>query len=374
MTRVAVIGAGVSGLVSAWALTSAGVEVVVYDADDRGAASPVAAGMLAPGSELTDGESELYRVGAECVRLWPDLAARLEADSGIDVGLRTEGTLLIAHDLDEVSELERHEQRLRDHGTPYRRLDRAALRALEPAVLRSVKGAAHLPGDLSVDTTAVLAALRKALRHNGVRINADRVQLACHADRVVGVSSSLGEERYDCVVLAAGAHSNDIASGAGVDLPVRPVKGELLRLRVPYPVVTHTLRARVDGVEIYVVPRRHGEIVLGASSVDCGFDTDRSVRAALDLLRAATLLVPELRDAEIVSHDVGLRPGTPDNAPYLGPAREGLVAATGHYRHGYLLAPATALAVVRGVLAHESPALTAQLSPIRHHDRGDQAS
>ena len=365
MTRVAVIGGGLCGLLSAWALSTDGVDVHVYDDGDVGAASPVAAGMLAPGSELTDGESELYRIGAECGRLWPDLAARLEAGSGIDVGLRTEGTLLIAPDLDQVGELDRHGERLRAHGVPHRRLDRRALRDLEPAVLRGAHGAIHLPGDLSVDTTAVLRALRKALRRNAVRVIPTTAQIHRHKRGVVGVRTATTSETYDWVVLAAGAHSRDVAAGVQVDLPVRPVKGELLRLHCTHPVVTRTLRSVVDGVEVYVVPRTHGEVVVGATSTDCGFDTRRTARAALDLLHAATRLVPELRDAQIVSHDVGLRPGTPDNAPLLGRVCDGLVVATGHYRHGYLLAPATASLVTAAVLGRESPFAATHLSPHR---------
>ncbi|MDE9366529.1 glycine oxidase ThiO [Luteipulveratus sp. YIM 133132] len=351
MTRVVVIGAGIAGLISAWALSDDVDSVVVHDAGLTGQASPVAAGMLASAAELADGEEALHALAARSVRGWPELAGRLRDAGGVDVGLRDEGTLLLSLHRDDDAELDRHARRLARLGLPAARLDARTCQRLEPALSSAVRAGLRLEDDLSVDTTAVLAALRGALRRRGVEIRSGAVEPVCTGERVTGVRLSSGEVHpADVVVLAAGAHSRPLAARVGLEVGVRPVKGELLRLRTHTPVLTCTLRAQVDGVPVYLVPRRNGEVVIGATSDDCGFDTRRTPRAALDLLLAATAVVPELRDAELVSHDVGLRPGTADNGPYLGEAAPGLVVATGHYRHGYLLAPATVGAVRHAVL------------------------
>ncbi|MDX6658493.1 MAG: glycine oxidase [Solirubrobacteraceae bacterium] len=322
---VAVVGGGVIGLSVAWRARARGLSVVVLDRGDLGEGTTrVAAGMLAPVSEAEAQERALLALGIESARMWSAFAAELNDVSGLDVGLRTTGTLAVARDRDDKEALER-ELDLRDRlGVRAQRLLPSAARALEPALAPSIRLAAEFPDDHSVDPRAVSAALVVAAERAGVVLR-------------TGVDvTSLAALEADQIVLAAGPWSAALAP-----LPVRPVKGQTIRLKGEQ-LLERTVRFEGG----YLVPRADGRIVLGATEEERGFDTAMSALAVHDLLRDAAELVPGILELEIEELVAGLRPGTPDNAPLIGRLDERVVVATGHHRNGILLAPVTARLVV----------------------------
>lgn len=332
--RVAVIGAGIVGLACAEELVCAGHDVRVFDPDPGGGATRAAAGMLAPAGEAWHGETDLLRLGVASARLWPGYAARLHADSGLDVDLRTTGTLLVGQDHDDLLHVRRTLDVLETEGIAFRELDRREARAEEPTISR-VAGAALLPEDHLVNPRLVAAAL--------LRLVAARLVRARAVVTPTGVATADGRSfACDAVVLATGAEARGLVPA------VRPVKGETIRLRAADP-PTRVLRARVHGEPVYVVPRAGGEVVVGASEEEHDTAPVASLGTVVRLLHAARTLVPGLETADVVEVTARNRPGTPDNGPLLGsddsPGAFRLVLAVGHYRGGVLLAPLTAQVV-----------------------------
>ncbi|SDY76546.1 glycine oxidase [Micromonospora pattaloongensis] len=325
---VAVVGAGPIGLAVAWRCAQRGLRVTVYDPAPGSGASAVAAGMLAPVAEAYFGEVALTGLLVESAARWPRFAAELSTATGMSLGYRTEGTLVVALTGDDLAEAERlwtYQQRL---GLPITPLRPAALREREPLLAPRARGGAYAPGDHQVDPRRLVAALRAALDRCGVPV------VARHVDELSTIEAGT-------VVVAAGC-----GAGPLTGLPIRPVKGQVLRLRTPgggAPGFRHVIRGYADGRHVYLVPRADGEVVVGATVEERG---DRAVTAGavLELLRAAADLIPEIAEYELVEARAALRPGTPDNAPALGrlPGRPGVVVATGHYRHGIVLTPVTA--------------------------------
>jgi glycine oxidase len=350
---VLVIGGGVIGLSLAWRARERGMSVAVLERDTLGSGtSQVAAGMLAPVAEAEFGEAgrRVLELGLRSAELWPSFAGQLQAASGVDVGLLRTGTLMLARDEDEARELERQVAFREGLGLATSRLRGSEAREREPALAPSTRLALEAPDDHSVDPRAVLAALRAACESSGVELReharAERVE--SDAGRVAGVTLAGGETlAAGQVVLAAGAWSAQIAGaeldGArpGATVPVRPVRGQLLRLRDPAGPGLLSRVIRFEGG--YVVPRADGRYVLGATVEERGFDVEPDVGGVYELLREAHEVVPGVSELKIEELCVGLRPGMPDNAPAIGAGSpEGLVLATGHHRNGILLAPLTA--------------------------------
>jgi glycine oxidase len=235
-------------------------------------------------------------------------------------------------------------------------MDGRACRRLEPFLAPGVRGGVLCAGDWSVDNRRYAAALREAMRAAGVRVVRDRaVEVRARDGRVCGVRLAGGSETgtidAGAVVVAAGCWSGGLAGlPDALRAAVRPVKGQLLRLRVPAgmpPVISHTVRATVRGTDVYLVPRADGEMIVGATSEERGHDQSVTAGAVHDLLHDAMSVLPVTSELSLAETCAGLRPGTPDNGPIVGAAGlDGLLVATGHYRNGILLSPATADAVV----------------------------
>ena len=374
MTRVTVVGAGVIGLSVAWELVNAGCEVDVFDDAPAMGASFAAAGMLAPVSETAAGEDDVLRFGLWSLSLWPDFAARLEEASGSAVGLRPTGTLVVAVDADDARELRRSTARLAAQGLAAPGHGATALttreaRALEPALSPRLASAVSVAGDHSVDNRALTAALLGAVTNAGAHLHRERVGVVIAHGRAVGVRGlPAGVTRSaDLVVVAAGVASATVEGiPAGCVPRVRPVKGQILRLKGEPGMLHHTVRARVGGQSVYLVPRADGGLVVGATSEDLGPDTRVTAGAVHDLLRRAIAVVPEVAEHELVEATARLRPATADNTPVVGAtAVDGLLVATGHYRGGVLMAPATAAAMTDLVLGRPTSPLLEALSPLR---------
>ena len=353
-SSVVVIGGGVIGLAVAWRVAQRGHAVCVLERGELGAGtSRVAAGMLAPVTEADAGELALLELGLRSARAWPAFAEELAAASGADPGLRRCGALLVARDADEAAALERELALRADLGLDVERLLPSAARRLEPALAPTLRLALAAPADHVADPRALLPALAEAARRAGavLRTGAAVRSVAVQDGHVAGVELAGGElVRTGTVVVAAGAWSGAIGGlPGGARIPLRPVKGQILRLRDPAGPGLLERIVRFEGG--YLVPRGDGRYVLGATMEERGFDTTVTAGALYELLRDAGELVPGVHELVVEETAAGLRPATPDNAPVLGAAGEvgGLVWATGHHRNGILLAPVTA-ELVAGIL------------------------
>lgn len=334
----------------------------------------MAAGMLAPVAEAEFGAAgrRLLEMGLRSAEMWPGFAAELESASGKEVGLLRTGTLVLARDEDEARELERQLAFLQSLGLRAERLRASAAREREPGLAPTVRLAIEAPDDHSVDPRCVLLALRRACEIVGVNIcehtAVESVELDGAGGRVTGLLLQLGERvNAGQVVLAAGPWTGKIEEGLPTHarVRVRPVKGQILRLRDPAGPGLLTRVVRFEGG--YLVPRADGRYALGATVEEKGFELTPTAGGVYELLRDASELVPGIDELQIEELSVGLRPGTPDNAPAIGRgALEGLVWATGHHRNGILLAPLTAELVV-GTLLGEEPGdpLLAACDPAR---------
>jgi glycine oxidase len=364
---VVVVGGGVIGLGIAWRAARAGMAVTVVDQDPGRGASWAAAGMLAPVTEVHYGERPLLGLNLAAAERWPAFAAEVEEAGGRPVGYRPGGTLAVARDADDNAALEDLYRFQLGCGLQVERLRSRECRRLEPGLAPSIRGGVLAAGDHQVDNRALVEALLAAADRAGAQILSGRVaELTTDGDRVTGVVLAAGETlAAGTVVLAAGCWSGGIGGVAAEALPpVRPVKGQLLYLRGP--AAQPLCQRNVRGLEVYVVPRGDGRVVVGATVEEQGFDTRVTAGAVHDLLRAAMELLPDVAELELVETVVGLRPGSPDNAPMIGPAGpEGLVVATGHYRNGILLTPVTADAVAELLATGRVPDLIAPFGPDR---------
>jgi glycine oxidase len=366
---VVVVGAGAVGLAAAWSAARRGMAVLVLEASEPAAgATGVAAGMLAPVTEADYGESGLIALNLAGARAWPRFARELEAAAGTGVGYRETGTLSVAVDRDQADVLRHLHELQQDLGLEAEWLTGTACRRLEPGLAPRIAGAILAPGDHHVSPRALVAALTAALAthaaevQRGVRVRA----VECGADGVEGVLLANGDHiRARAVVLAAGAESGRVEVPASARVPVRPVKGQILRLRAadgaPLP-ATRVVRTP----EVYAVPRADGRLVVGATVEERGFDLSVTAGGVLELLRRAYEALPGVAELELVDARAGLRPAAPDNGPIVGATPiPGLVWATGHWRHGILLAPITAEAVAALLVGEEPPAELVPFSPGR---------
>ena len=375
---LAVAGGGAIGLACAWRAAQRGLRTVVVDAGGAGdvdragrgerrpgtaGAWEVAAGMLAPVAESDFGDAPLTELGLRAARAFEGFCAELAA-SGVDPGYRATGTLVVARDRDEAEALDRMLAFRRELGLEVERLLPTAARRAEPALAPTVRLALDIPGDHSVDPRRLVAALAAAFEQAGGTLrHAHVAALVTDGDRAAGLRLAGGEQiAADRVLLAPGTGAIDVPEPARV--PVRPVKGQIMRLRDPRGpgLVERTIR----GAGGYLVPRAGGGYVLGATMEERGHDTAPTAGGVYELLRDVSEIVPGVLELEIEELRAGLRPATPDNLPAIGPgALEGLVWAAGHFRNGILLAPVTADLAVAAVCDEPLPDWAAPADPRR---------
>jgi glycine oxidase len=372
---VLVIGGGVIGLAIAWRAAQRGLRVIVADPAPASGATHAAAGMLTPVAEAAYAERELFGLGSESLARYPAFTAELTRLTGLPTGFRQTGTLQVAYDSDDLEVLAEAHRLQESFGRPARRLTARECREAEPMLDPSVRGGLLAADDGSVDPRLLAAALLAAARHAGVRLIGQRAEqittTAGPDDRVTGARLADGSDvRAPQVVLAAGWQSAAIGGlPAGAAPPVRPVKGQILRLLPvragrpapagqPPGLLARTVRGVVRGSSVYLVPREDGELVVGATQEELGADTTVTAGGVWELLRDARLIVPGITELELAEAVAGLRPGTPDNAPVIGPGPlPGLVLATGHFRGGVLLAPVTADVIAEYLQSQRIPAL-----------------
>ncbi|MFD6173952.1 glycine oxidase ThiO [Streptomyces coeruleorubidus] len=369
---VLVIGGGIIGLVTAWRAAQRGLATAVVDPEPGGGAAQVAAGMLAAVTELHYGEQTLLGLNLASARRYPDFAAELAEQTGHDLGYRRCGTLAVALDADDRAHLRELHTLQQQSGLESQWLSGRECRRLEPMLAPGVRGGLRVDGDHQIDPRRLAGALVVACERAGVvfhRVWAERLTVV--RDRATGVVTDDGTA-LDAgqVVLAGGSLSGRLAGVPEEVLPpVRPVKGQVVRLTMPRrhgPFLSRTVRAVVRGSHVYLVPRESGELVVGATSEELGWDTTVTAGGVYELLRDAHELVPGLTELPLTETRAGLRPGSPDNAPLLGPTGlEGLLLATGHYRNGVLLTPVTGDAMAHVLATGELPEEARPFTPKR---------
>jgi len=376
---VAIVGGGIAGLAVAWRAQQRGLRTVVLERDQLAhGATRVAAGMLAPISEARVGERGLLALSRISLDRYPAFVAELAEASGRDPGYSACGTLLVARDRDEAEALERELAEREAMGLPVERLLPSEARRREPGLAPTLRLALDVPTDHAVDPRALSEALAVAIERAGGELREDahveRIAVSDDGERVVGVElrassergSALGRSiadataggeriRADQVVIAAGAWVEALDGlPTHARVPVRPVKGQIMRLRDPAGpgLLTRVIRMQPG----YLVPRGDGRYVLGATMEEQGFDTAPTAGGIFALLRDAIELVPGVSELQIEEIAAGLRPGTPDNAPVVGPgAIPGLQWAAGCFRHGILLAPLVADALAATLAGEPLP-------------------
>jgi glycine oxidase len=369
---VLVLGGGIIGLVTAWRAAQRGFATAVVDPEPGGGAAQVAAGMLAAVTELHYGEQTLLGLNLASARRYPAFAAELTDLTGQDLGYRQCGTLAVALDADDRAHLRELHALQRESGLDSEWLSGRECRRLEPMLAPGVRGGLRVDGDHQIDPRRLARALVTACERAGVVFHrAWATRLSVVQGRAAGCVTDDGTVLgAGQVVLAAGSLSGRLAGVPEAVLPpVRPVKGQVLRLTVPQrqaPFLSRTVRAVVRGSQVYLVPRADGELVVGATSEELGWDTTVTAGGVYELLRDAHELMPGITELPLTETRAGLRPGSPDNAPLLGPTElDGLLLATGHYRNGVLLTPVTGDALAHALATGELTDEARPFSPKR---------
>jgi len=353
---VVVIGAGLIGLATAFELAERGATVRVYDRGEPGrAASWAAAGMLAPYSEhINDGP--LLDLCASSLREYPAFVERVRAASGADPRLRLDGVVHTAFNDTDLERLQRHAQTLAMRNVATEMVDRSSILSAEPWLGSNVSGGLIVNGEGYVDNRRLGRALVSACQTRGVLVErSPSLRVECDARRALGVHTDLGFVAAGAIVNACGAWASQL-NGVPPSCvpPVEPIKGQMFALAVPVDFVRHA--TWVPGA--YLVPREDGRLLVGATVESAGFDERVTAGGMDDLLHAALSAAPSLGAFAVTESWAGLRPGTPDGLPFLGPTLiEGLFLACGHYRNGILLAPATARTIADAVEGKPAPEL-----------------
>ena len=356
---ITVVGAGIIGCAVAYELGRRGADVRVIDRRNVGCgATQASAGVLAPFIEA-DHPGPLRALGVRSLELYDEFVADVVADSGDDVPYERSGTLEVATDETALSRLERARQGLVSAGVDCRLLGRSEAREAEPHLGAAAWGALLVPSQGFVGAVALTAALcRAGVRHGVTFLTSRTARRVSVGDGGIEIETTRGPVTSDAVVLAAGSWAGRVVVDGEAPLPIRPVRGQLLRLMWP----GAPLARVIWSPRCYAVPWRDGSVLVGATVEEVGFDERATVAGVTTLLDAVRDLLPAARDAGFDAVRVGLRPGTPDDLPALGWSRAvpNLVHATGHYRNGILLAPITARLVADLVLdGREDPLLEA---------------
>jgi glycine oxidase len=372
---VAIIGGGVIGVSIAFELAADKLRVLVLDRQRPGQeASWAAAGMLSPAPD-SPRDTPLVPLGRESQKLYPEFIAVVEETSGRSTGYAREGTLEIF--LSPCGEAERDARicACRELELAAEPISLETARQWEKSIGPAARAVAWLPEEYTVEPRLLMDALLAAAQHRGVEVRSDcRVTgLVPERDRCTGVIAGGEPITASHVVVAAGCFSNEIAPETEMlarYAPTRPVRGQMLALRLRGANLQRVLRSERG----YLVPRRDGRIAAGSTSEEAGYDKRVTPEGTRKILDAAFELFPGLAEAEVLETWAGLRPGTPDDLPILGPTDiEGLLIATGHYRNGILLAPVTAKLVREWIVDGRTTFNAEIFSPLRFVRRELQA-
>jgi len=364
MPDVVIAGGGIIGLSTAYYLASAGVDVTVLErAEVSSEASGAAAGMLAALSDEGERPPLFAKLCDESLSLFDTLLPVL-AETGIDVYHRRTDILHVAVTQREAEETEALYQRRRTT-TPVRWLDAAEVLRLEPNVSPKTVAAMLTPGAQYADPRRLTQAIGEAAKRAGATIHEHEPveRFLRRGDRIAGLRTPRGVYSGDTVLLAGGPWTMSLAQRLGANIPVRPVRGQMLSLDGPPGGLSHM----IWGSRAYLIPREDGQTYVGATVEDVGYRKHTTEAGLHELRSGAAAVVPALANASERRSWAGLRPGTPDDMPIMGrlPGWSNAWVSTGHFRNGILLAPISGQLMAQSIIAGQPDALLTELSPTR---------
>jgi glycine oxidase len=367
---VLVVGAGLIGSSIALELASQKLQVALLDRQQPGReASWAAAGMLSPGPDAPEA-LPLVPLAKESLRLYPDFISSIEEASGYRVAFVREGALEIFHDSDGAAKRDQLLAEYAELGLVGAVISPEAARASEPALNPNVNAIAWLAGEATVDPRQLIEAAIAAAKNSGVTILTSQSVTSVLAESGASIVVANGQKiSAGNVVIAAGSFCGSIgqdaargAIGMARYAPTHPVRGQMIAMRSKKVELKKVLRSEHG----YIVPRTDGRIIAGSTLENVGFNRETTQEGLRKILDAAIALAPGLADAEIVETWAGLRPGTPDHLPIIGPTDiPGLLIATGHYRNGILLAPVTAKLIGDWIVEGKARFSVDRFSPLR---------
>jgi glycine oxidase len=366
---VIVIGGGIIGCATAYELAKAGCRVTLLERATPGAeASSAAAGILAPVGQ-TRRSDPYQKLALDSWRRYPDVARELRDLTGVDVEHMTTGTLYPISGKGEQGQAQEQLRWPLANEMDMRVVEGRELRDLEPGLAADITAALFVRGDHWINNQRLVTAYASAATERGVliRTGIEVTRLIAEGSRVTGVVAAGERLEAEVVLLAAGAWSGPIAASIGLELPVVPVRGQMMAVSN----VPALLRHAFHGHQGYLTPRPSGELLVGATVEHVGFERAMTPEGLAHLVNGAIAVLPALKGRPITRTWCGFRPGTPDDMPILGPwpGVEGLYVATGHYRNGILLAPATAAHLSSAIVDGGIPDLIKPFLPDRLLDR-----
>lgn len=356
--HVVIVGGGVIGLGIAWRSLERGLQVTVIDPEPASKASYVSAGMLPPANEMLYPQENLLRLCLASRDRYPSFIEELEAVSGVPAGYRRDGLLDVAFDDESLAVLSGLHRFVESLGVTVEPLDGRQCRAQEPMLAPSVRGGLLSPDDGAVNPRELTAALLAAIDARGGTLIRERVTDVLIDGRATGVRLEGGGTVHgDRTVLSAGCWTHQLGGlPPGVVPRIAPAKGQILRLRSPEPFLRRATRAVAGGSGVYLVPRADGELVVGATYEERGYDTTVTAGGVSELLDKVRAVLPGVVDLEVAEIGAGLRPGSPDGLPVLGETSvPDLLLATGHSRIGVQLAPVTADVMAEMLVTGQTP-------------------
>ena len=343
---VLIIGGGIIGLSIAWRLIGIGKKVVVVDKRNLGKeASWAAAGMLSGRLDLKPSEKRLLPIFEKSHNAWPEFAEELENKSGKRIGYRKEGTLMIACDINEEQKLKNNYNFLKNNNIHVSWLSGNKIREKEPYVSNNVLSGFFSPEDHHVNNRYILDALITILKKNKnnciFKENTEVEKIITDKDQVIGVKTRNETIKTKEIIICSGAWTNKIKNIEIKEVPIRPVKGQMVCLKMPKNI--SLLKHILWRENVYLVPRDNSDLIIGATEEEMGFDKSLTAGGIYNLLKIAREVLPAIENLSIVESWSGLRPATRDEAPIIVPSKKikGLIYATGHHRNGILLAPLT---------------------------------
>ena len=364
--EVVIAGAGIVGCAIAYELSRRGVSCLLLDGRRLGmAATNAAAGILAPLAEFRRPDT-LVNFGLASLRLYPSWVQRLREEvPDIDVEFALDGVLRVAFDEEELAGLRAGLRYRGEMGLELVELDRALMREVEPRLAPDVAGGLLCPQEGQVSNQLFTLSLSRAAQRRGARVveGCPVLGFRTRDGRVAAVRTPQGEFACDHLVLATGPWTRPLAGKLGVEVPTRPVRGQMLALGRMVTPIRHV----IWGPRGYLVPRANGLVFAGATVEEVGYRIRTTKRGLTQVRQAAFELVPQLRHAREHFSWAGLRPGSPDGLPILGPLPgwANVTVATGHFRSGILLAPITGELIAEAIVDARPPEALAPFSPAR---------
>ena len=355
---VLVVGGGIVGMLTARDLVKAGRAVTLVERDRVGRSASRAAGGMLSSMAPWDQPEALAAISALSLPMLAELCVELENDTGIDCEYRRTGVLYL-----DCAEIEATRAYAEQTGERMRVLEPDEVVNLEPAAARVEGRTAYFPDLAQVRNPRLMDALARDLRQRGVEIleEAGEVSLEADGTGITVKTGAYGSMTAPDVVLAAGAWSGEVAKGLGLDLPVKPVRGQIIWYQAPEAGIRHVLIRNMK----YIVPRQEGVVLVGSTLEDVGFDDRPTPEARAMLEEMAAKIVPLLGRLPVQGHWAGLRPGSPGGIPFTGavPGIPGLWLNTGHHCYGLKLAPGSAALLTALMTGSEAPIDPAPFDP-----------